>query len=320
MPYTVEELYGNEYFQSLVQADEKEYQLKLDSAITKAKISGSAEALEVEGEMQLYEDVRTGSGLDAPHQWIFNRMLFRNHETRNEILDEVIDRDFTLDDKPIIKVKDGSVIKKPNSATLCLYQDDVKYPIANMNLFGMMGFKTEDIITIGKKLYDSIQNGPWITNSRMRNADALLGTHRDADFFVPGFEKMDDDSLAKLRDKLEDGKPIVDSLYQITGQVAKSAQQVRALARQILGEPLQPQPSDLIKQVEQKQYEEEFNKEVAIKRDTEGLTARDRAQRKAIPGESMDDIPRKTSSRPKPTTQTKYSDSNNRGTIDKIGY
>jgi len=34
----------------------------------------------------------------------------------------------------------------------------------------------------------------------------------------------------------------------------------------------------------------------------------------------MDDIPRKTSSRPKPTTQTKYSDSNNRGTIDKIGY
>ena len=41
MPYTSKELLSNEYFQSLVNADEKEYNLKRDAAMVKADISGS---------------------------------------------------------------------------------------------------------------------------------------------------------------------------------------------------------------------------------------------------------------------------------------
>ena len=62
MPYTAQELFDNDYFKSLANADEKEYELKLDSALTKAKITGSAQPYEIDGELQSYEDVRTGMG------------------------------------------------------------------------------------------------------------------------------------------------------------------------------------------------------------------------------------------------------------------
>ena len=62
MPYTSKELLNNEYFQSLVNADEKEYNLKRDAAMVKADISGSNVPFEIDGVLQSYEEVRTGSG------------------------------------------------------------------------------------------------------------------------------------------------------------------------------------------------------------------------------------------------------------------
>ena len=262
MPYTAKELYNNEYFKSLANADEKEYELKLDSALTKAKITGSAQPYEIDGELQSYEDVRTGMGLEAPHQYIYNNMVYRNHEMKNEILEEVIDRDFTLDDKPFITIKDGRLITKPGSKTLCLFQDDVKYPIQNMDLVYMMGFKSKDVVTLNPALYDSIKQGPAITNTRMRNAEALLGTHRDNDFFVPTMDRLDEDKLQQIRERLEDGKPVMETLYQITGQVAKSVHQVKLLANQLVGESMLARPGDIKNEEQRVEYEKEVNKEL----------------------------------------------------------
>ena len=138
MPYTSKELLSNEYFQSLVNADEKEYELRRDSAMVKADISGSNVPFEVDGVLQSYEDVRTGSGLEQPDQYVQKPLFIRNHNMENNTLDEVIDREFTLDDKPFLKITDGTFIVKDGVNIdsgfykLCLYQDDIKFPIKNL--------------------------------------------------------------------------------------------------------------------------------------------------------------------------------------------
>ena len=315
MPYTAKELYNNEYFKSLANADEKEYELKLDSALTKAKITGSAQPYEIDGELQSYEDVRTGMGLEAPHQYVYNNMVYRNHEMKNEILEEVIDRDFTLDDKPFITIKDGRLITKPGSKTLCLFQDDVKYPIQNMDLVYMMGFKSKDVVTLNPALYDSIKQGPAITNTRMRNAEALLGTHRDNDFFVPTMDRLDEDKLQQIRERLEDGKPVMETLYQITGQVAKSVHQVRLLANQLVGEPMLARPGDIKNEEQRVEYEKEVNKEIK----SEGALARDKAVQNRRHLVGVDDVRGVTgnSSRPAPVRKSGGKSFNSQ---NKIGY
>jgi hypothetical protein len=315
MPYTAQELFDNDYFKSLANADEKEYELKLDSALTKAKITGSAQPYEIDGELQSYEDVRTGMGLDAPHQYVYNNMVYRNHEMKNEILDEVIDRGFTLNDKPFITVKDGTLITKTGGNTLCLFQDDVKFPIQNMDLVKMMGFSNEDIVVLSSKLYDSITQGPAITNTRMRNADALLGTHRDEDFFVPGMERLDEEKLQQIRERLEDGKPVMETLYQITGQVAKSVHQVGLLANQLVGEPMLARPGDIMNERQRVDYENEVNKEIK----SEGALARDAAVQNRRNAVGVDDVRGVTgnSSRPAPVQKSGGKSFNSQ---NKIGY
>lgn len=317
MPYTTKELYNNEYFKSLVNADEKEYEIKLDSALTKAKITGSAESFEIDGELQSYEDVRTGMGLEAPHQYVYNNMVYRNHEMKNEILEEVIDRDFTLNDKPFLTLKDGTLITKPNYGGVCLFQDDVKYPIQNMDLVYMLGFKDTDVKLISTVLYDSIKQGPKITNTRMRNAEALLGTHRDEDFFVPTMDRLDEEKLQQIRERLEDGKPVMETLYKITGQVAKSVHQVKLLANQLVGEPMLARPGDIKNEQQRVEYEKTFDKETLINAtgELDDDSERRPSNRKSIPGENLSEVGRMTP-RPAPTTQkTKY----NKNT-DLIGY
>lgn len=315
MPYTAEQLFGNEYFQSLANADEKEYELKLDSARTKAKITGSAQPFEIDGELQSYEDVRTGMGLEAPHQYVYNNMVYRNHEMKNEILDEVIDRDFTLNDKPFITLKDGTLITKPNHATVCLFQDDVKYPIQNMDLVYMMGFTKKDIRNLNSELYDSIQQGPSITNTRMRNSDALLGTHRDEDFFVPTMDRLDEDKLQQIRERLADGKPVMETLYQITGQVAKSAFQVRLLANQLVGEPMLERPGDIMNERQRVDYEKEFNEEIK----SEGALARDTAVQNRRNLVGADDVRGVTGNSPRPAPVGMQGSKVRKGT-DLVGY
>ncbi len=315
MPYTAQELFDNDYFKSLANADEKEYELKLDSALTKAKITGSAQPYEIDGELQSYEDVRTGMGLDAPHQYVYNNMVYRNHEMKNEILDEVIDRGFTLNDKPFTTVKDGTLITKAGGNTLCLFQDDVKFPIQNMDLVKMMGFSNEDIVVLSSKLYDSITQGPAITNTRMRNADALLGTHRDEDFFVPGMERLNEEKLQQIRERLEDGKPVMETLYQITGQVAKSAYQVGLLVNQLVGEPMLARPGDIMNERQRVDYEKEVNKEIK----SEGALARDAAVQNRRNAVGVDDVRGVTgnSSRPAPVQKSGGKSFNSQ---NKIGY
>jgi hypothetical protein len=282
MPYTTEELLNNEYFQALVNADEKEYELKRDSAMVKADISGSGIPFEIDGVLQSYEDVRSGLGLEQPDQYVSKPMMIRNHNMDNETLDEVVDRDFTLSDKPFLKIPDGTFIKKQVTLSLTgnyrfsLYHDDMRFPIRHTSILKLYGKSEEDIIDIPDDMYDAITRGPRITGQRLRNSDALMGTHRDADFRTPLFAKPNDGDLEDVRERLKDGKSIVKELYRVTGQIAKSPQEVALLAKHLLGEPMLPTPGTIAREAEFRQIEKDFNKQMA----NEGVLDRDLATQK----------------------------------------
>lgn len=317
MPYTSKELLSNEYFQSLVNADEKEYELRRDSAMVKADISGSNVPFEVDGVLQSYEDVRTGSGLEQPDQYVQKPLFIRNHNMENNTLDEVIDREFTLDDKPFLKITDGTFIVKDGVNIdsgwykLCLYQDDMKFPIKNLSVMRLYGKDVDDIQIVPKKLYDSITLGPKIDGQRLRNTKALLGTHRDPDFRTPLFEKLDENLLELAKERIKEGKSIVENLYQVTGQVAKTPDQVAMLAKSILGEPMLPTPGDIARQAEMNQAEEQYNKELVdegvLERDDVTLKRRDIVVNNKNKFDEMDDNLRKITGnkkRPAPVKQS----------------
>ena len=316
MPYTSKELLSNEYFQSLVNADEKEYNLKRDAAMVKADISGSNVPFEIDGVLQSYEDVRTGSGLEQPDQYVQKPLFIRNHNMENNTLDEVIDRDFSLEDKPFLTIKDGTFIRKDNvdinsgRYKFCLYQDDMKFPIKNISVMRLFGKDIEDIQVISKELYDSITLGPKINGQRLRNTKALLGTHRDPDFRTPQFEKLDENLVELAKERIKEGKSIVENLYQVTGQVAKTPDQVAILAKSVLGEPMLPTPGDIAREAEMKQAEEQYNKELidegALERDEIALRRRDVVQNNKNKFNEIDDNLRKITGnqkRPAPVKQ-----------------
>lgn len=334
MPYTTKELLNNEYFQSLVNADEKEYELKRDSAMVKANITGSNTPFEIDGVLQSYEDVRTGLGLEQPDQYIQKPMMMRNHNMENDTLDEVIDRDFTLQDKPFLKIPDGTFIRKESVDVsggwykFCLYQDDMKFPVKNIGVLNVYGKEREDILAIPDDMYNAITLGPKIDGSKLRNTDAIMGTHRDADFRTPLFKKPDEDALALVRERIKDGKSIVENLYQVTGQIAKSADQVTILAKSLLGEPVLPTAGDVARKSEMRQAEEDYNKQLknegVLERDESTLKRRDIVQSKNDTWNEIDDNLRKitgNSKRPAPVkyqgSQTEYQNKNN---PDKIGF
>jgi len=322
MPYTTKELLDNDYFQTLVNSDEKEYELRRDSAMVKADITGSGIPFEIDGVLQSYEDVRSGLGLEQPDQYISKPLVIRNHNIDNETLDEVIDRDFTLTDKPFLKIKDGTFIKKNTAGNItdglfkfCLYQDEVKYPVRNEAVLRVYGKEMKEVVSIDDELYDSISLGPRIEGGRLRNTDALLGAHRDSDFKTPLFAKPDEQALELVRERINQGKSIVENLYEVTGQLAKSADQVALLAKHILGEPLLPTAGDIARETDRRQYESDFNKEIK----SEGALARDKAVQNKRTLVGVDDVRGVTgnSSRPAPG-QTPGDKSFN--TQNKIGF
>lgn len=322
MPYTTKELLDNDYFQTLVNSDEKEYELRRDSAMVKADITGSGIPFEIDGVLQSYEDVRSGLGLEQPDQYISKPMMIRNHNMDNETLDEVIDRDFTLTDKLFLKIKDGTFIKKQSTENItngtfrfCLYQDEVKYPVRNEAVLKVYGKDIKDVESIDDELYDSIALGPSIQGDRLRNTDALLGTHRDSDFRTPLFAKPDEQALELVRERIKQGKSIVENLYEVTGQLAKSADQVALLAKHILGEPFLPTSGDIARETDRRQLESDFNKEIK----SEGALARDKAVQNRRHLVGVDDVRGVTgnSSRPAPTQKPGSKSFNSQ---NKIGY
>lgn len=313
MPYTTKELLNNEYFQALVNADEKEYELKRDAAMVKADITGSGIPFEIDGVLQSYEDVRSGLGLEQPDQYVSKPMMIRNHNMDNETLDEVVDRDFSLDDKPFLKIKDGTFIKKQSTAHLSgtyrfsLYHDDMRFPVRHTSILKLYGKEVGDIMDIPDDMYDNLTRGPRITGQKLRNSDALMGTHRDADFRTPLFAKPNDSDLETVRERLKDGKSIVKELYRVTGQIAKSPRDVEILAKHLLGEPILPTPGTIAREAEFRQIEKDFNKQLknegVLERDESTLKRRDIVRSKNDTWNEIDDNIRKitgNSKRPAP--------------------
>jgi hypothetical protein len=102
--------------------------------------------------------------------------------------------------------------------------------------------------------------------------------------------------LQQIREKLEDGKPIMETLYQVTGQVAKSVHQVRLLANQLVGEPMLKRPGDIMNERQRVDYEKEFNEEIK----SEGALARDTAVQNRRNMVGVDDVRGVTGNSPRP--------------------
>ena len=155
----------------------------------------------------------------------------------------------------------------------------MKFPIKNLSVMRLFGKDVDDIQIVPKKLYDSITLGPKIDGQRLRNTKALLGTHRDPDFRTPLFDKLDENLLDMAKERIKEGKSIVENLYQVTGQIAKTPDQVAMLAKSVLGEPMLPTPGDIARKAEMKQAEEQYNKEIVdegvLERDEIALRRRD---------------------------------------------
>ena len=98
MPYTIEELRKNAYYQQLHAADEIEYQHKLNTAREKMASLASANAVPTTrdefGAMLSFEDINTKEALEDPTQIVAapnQKVIYR----RDSELDNIIKRQIT---------------------------------------------------------------------------------------------------------------------------------------------------------------------------------------------------------------------------------
>ena len=95
MPYSFEELKNNEYWQKMNEADEIEYQEKLNLLRKDSAVSGSDRVTlrDDSGIFQSFEDINNpGTGIDAPHQYVYVSRLSPKLKTSIAI-DNVLDRE-----------------------------------------------------------------------------------------------------------------------------------------------------------------------------------------------------------------------------------
>jgi hypothetical protein len=99
MPYSLKELKNNQFWNDIQDADEKEYNDKINLEFDKMSASGSTMSSnqnmrDANGNMLLFEDVNSGMGLNMPHQFISVFSLRRKYKS-GPAIDLILKRDIT---------------------------------------------------------------------------------------------------------------------------------------------------------------------------------------------------------------------------------